>query len=83
LLDFTVVAVGSGASGSLTVAAGGSLVVAAAGALSVTGIAGARVAGCATSGATWAIKAVEEKARTAAIAVIAGRVFAFLCVIQS
>jgi hypothetical protein len=91
LLDLVVVVAGSavGAIGSLAMVAGGSLAVGATGALSVTGIAGAWVTGiggawvtgCAASGATWAIKAVEERARTAAIAVIAGRIFAFLWVI--
>ena len=69
-----------GASGSLTVAADGSLAVGAAGALSGTGVAGAWVTGCVASGAAWAIKAVEERARTAAIADIAGRILAFLWV---
>jgi hypothetical protein len=92
LLDLVVVfaaVVGSvlGASGSPTVAAG-SLAIGAVGAICgagvagamVTGIAGAWVTGCAVSGATWAINAVEERARTAAIADIAGRILAFLLV---
>jgi hypothetical protein len=80
LLDFLLVIVGSAASGSLAVVADGSLGVAAGGALSGTGIAGAAVTGCVTSGAAWASKGVEERARTAAIAVIAGRNLGVLCV---
>ena len=82
LLDLVVVVAGSalGASGSLAVAADGSLAVGAAGALSGIGVAGAWVTGGVASGAAWAIKAVEERARTAAIADIAGRILAFLWV---
>jgi hypothetical protein len=66
--------------GSLAMAAG-SLTIGVAGALSTIGVVGATGTGGATSGAAWASKAVEETARTAAIAVIAGRIFAFLWVI--
>ena len=72
LVDLVVVVAGS------AVRAVGSAVLVAAG--SVTGVAGAWVTGCMASGAVWAIKAVEEKARTAAIADIAGRILAFLWV---
>jgi hypothetical protein len=80
LLDLVVVAGSTlGAIGSLAMAAG-SLTIGVAGALSTIGAAGAMGTG-ATSGAAWASKADGERARTAAIAVIAGRIFAFLWVI--
>src|SRR6185369_11153428 len=69
------------ADGSLTIGVAEALPVAGAAGAWVTGAAGARLTGWAGSGATWASKAVEERARTAAIAVIAGRIFAFLWVI--
>ena len=81
LLDLIVLVAGSalGAIGSLAMVAGGSLAVGTRGALSVTGI--AWVTGWVAPGATWAKSWVEERARTAAIAVTAGRIFAFLWVI--
>jgi hypothetical protein len=84
LVDLLVGVAGSvlGASGALTVVAGGSLAVGAAGTLCGTGVTGASVTGCVTSGAAWAIKAVEERARTAAIADIAGRILALLWVMS-
>lgn len=93
LLVFVAVAVGSaiGASGSLTLVAAGSVGVVAAGVVSgttltvvasglVTGtaVAGAAVTGCVAAGAVWARSWVEESARTAAIAVMAGAIFGFL-----
>ena len=82
LVDLVAVDAGSAldASGSATAAADGSLAIGVAGALSAVGAGGVTDTG-ATSGATWASKAVEERARTAAIAVIAGRIFVFLWVI--
>jgi hypothetical protein len=75
LVDLVVVVAGS------TLGAVGSAMLVAAG--SVAGAAGACVTGCMASGAVWAIEAVEEKARTAAIADIAGRILAFLWVMPS
>jgi hypothetical protein len=85
-VDVTVVlraagfATASAATGSAAVsttigsAAGGSAAIGA-------GVTSTGGAGVATTGSTlWANKGVEEKARTAAIAVIAGRIFAFLWV---
>jgi hypothetical protein len=66
LMDLVVVVAGLpvGATGSLTVA-DGSLAAGVAGALSGAEVAdGASVTGGVASGATWAIKAVEERART-------------------
>jgi hypothetical protein len=82
LVDLVVVIVGLGASGSLTLVAEGSLGVAvAAGALSGTAVAGASVTGGVASGAVWARSWVEDRARTAAIAAIAGRFLGVLWVI--
>jgi hypothetical protein len=87
LLVLVVVVVGASVSltlvadGSLGVVAAGSLGVVAAGALSGTAVAGASVTGCVVSGAAWARSWVEEKARTAAIAVMAGRILGVLWVI--
>ena len=57
--------------GSLAITAG-SLAIGVAGALSTIGVVRTTGTGGATSGAAWASKAVEERARTAATAVIAG-----------
>jgi hypothetical protein len=85
LVDLVVAGVAGSAvrvMGSSTGVADGSLDVGAAGVASGAGVAGACVTGCMASGAVWAIKAVEEKARTAAIADIAGRIVAFLWVMS-
>ena len=75
-----MVIAGSAAIGSLALA-DGSLGVADAGVMSGTARTGATVTGCVASGVTWARSWVEERARTAAIAVMATRIFGVLWVI--
>jgi hypothetical protein len=81
LVDFVAVDLALGASGSLVLVVNGSLGVVTTGALSITVVTGATVTGCTASGAVWARSWVEERARTAAIAVVAGRIFEVLWVI--
>ena len=73
--------VGSAAIGSLALVADGSVGVADPGVMSGTARTGATVTGCVAPGVTWARSWVEERARTAAIAVMATRIFGVLWVI--
>jgi hypothetical protein len=82
-MDFVPVDVALGASGSLVLLVNGSLGVVTKGALSMTAVAGAAtITGWVASGAVCARSCVAERARTAAIAVVAGRIFGVLWVIQ-
>jgi hypothetical protein len=59
----------------------GSLGVVTVGALSITAVAGATITGCIAPVDVCARSCVAERARTAAIAVVAGRIFGVLWVI--